>query len=185
MPHRVTEAMINWKRRLFHHDSPDRRKVRGREVGFTGRAGRVIIDDPHRLAQFEAAREPRQRLEAARAWLLKLAVNGDRAAYVRGDPAIEAAVSKAIDDAAHSVLIAAASMQRELVDLIGDAEQAPHTEVSDPKPPLQALGAPALRLVIPQMRDRRDDHAGNCDYGSQRLEPTPDPGTAPDPAGSA
>lgn len=104
---------------------------------------------------------------------------------MRGDPAIEAAVSKAIDDAAHSVCIVAASMQRELADLIGDAEQAPHTEVSDPKPPLQALGAPALRLVIPQMRDRRDDDAGNCDYGSRRLEPTLDSGTAPDPAGTA
>jgi hypothetical protein len=85
------------------------------------------------VRQFQAAREPRQRLEAARAWLLKLATNGGRAAYVRGDPAIEAA----------------ASTQRELADLIGDTEQAPHSEVSDPKSPLQALAAPALRLVFP------------------------------------
>lgn len=55
----VTETMINWKRRQFYHDSADKCHVCGSEVGFTGRAGRVIINDPYRLPQFEAAREPR------------------------------------------------------------------------------------------------------------------------------
>jgi hypothetical protein len=111
--------MVDWRKRLFHqrHDvsAP---VVRGRDVGFTGRAGRVVIDDDYRLADFQAAETARQRFYASHGWLTKLARNGERAFEELGERALLEAVDRALDAVASAQLRAAGDLKAALSSML-------------------------------------------------------------------
>jgi hypothetical protein len=136
--------MVNWRRRLFPEGGLAT-VVRGRDVGFTGKARRVVINDPYRLPDFRVASTSHQRLEAARSWLLKLAKNGRRGADDLGDPAIEQAVDKALDRAASVTLIVAADLKRTLAKLTDIAD--PEDRASSEQAPRHTAPWPTTRIM--------------------------------------
>lgn len=111
--------MINWRRRLFRQHDPGAPVVHAKDVGFTGRAGKVVIDDQYRLVDIRAAETAKQRAEAAESWLRKIARNAERGYDEIGDPAILEAVDRAFDAVASVIIIAAGELKNELRKLDG------------------------------------------------------------------
>ena len=106
--------MINWRRRLFRQHDPKAPAVRAKDVGFTGRAGQVVIDDQYRLRDIRAAATAKQRANASYDWLRKIARNAERGYDEIGDPAILEAVNKAFEAVASAIIVAADDLKSEL-----------------------------------------------------------------------
>jgi hypothetical protein len=111
--------LINWRRRLFRQHDPKTPVVHAKDMGFTGRAGKVVIDDQYRLIDFRAAATAKQRAEAAEGWLRKIARNAERGYDEVGAPAILEAVDRAFDAVASAIIIAADKLKNELRQIDG------------------------------------------------------------------
>lgn len=111
--------MINWRRRLFRQHDPKAPVVHAKDVGFTGRAGKVVIDDQYRLVDIRAAATAKQRAGASEGWLRKIARNAERGYDEIGDPAILEAVDRAFDAVASAVIIAADELKNDLRKIDG------------------------------------------------------------------
>lgn len=111
--------MINWRRRLFRQHDPEAPVVHAKDVGFTGRAGKVVIDDQYRLVDIRAAATAKRRAEAAEGWLRKIARNAERGYDEIGDPAILEAVDRAFDAVASAMIVAAGELKNELRKIDG------------------------------------------------------------------
>jgi hypothetical protein len=117
--------LINWRRRLFRQHDPKTRVVQAKDVGFTGRAGEVVIDDQYRLKDIRAAKTGKQRAEALEGWLRKVAKNAERGFDEIGDPAILDAVDRAFEAVASAIVIATDELKMELrkIDGMEDFEE--------------------------------------------------------------
>ena len=170
--------MINWRRRLFRQHDPEAPVVHAKDVGFTGRAGKVVIDDQYRLVDIRAAATAKQRAEAAESWLRKIARNAERGYDEIGDPAILEAVDRAFDAVASVIIIAAGELKNELrkIDGMEDFENRfakrrhPDIKLTELRPfPLPG-----------QPGSRSDDDALDDDWDTEpwpqlRLDLTPPP----------
>jgi hypothetical protein len=91
-----------WWRRLFDQHDPDVPLAYGRDVGLTGPAGDVVIDDDYRLASFRSATTGGELAKAAQGWLTKVVANAMRGYRALNDQAIADAVDAALDTLAQA-----------------------------------------------------------------------------------
>ncbi|MEV4569547.1 hypothetical protein AB0K12_37785 [Nonomuraea sp. NPDC049419] len=107
--------MTTWIHRLFFQNRSHRHDIAtGRELGFSGMAAEVVIDDEYRLVALRRAETPHERLEAARMYLLKVLKNGSEVAGAHDDDEVLDLADQLRHELAEHMIIAADEMKKAL-----------------------------------------------------------------------
>jgi hypothetical protein len=154
-------------RRIFRQvRNPGREPVRGADLGFTGMAARVPIDDDYRADALRAPRGSEQRLWAARDFFMKRHCNAVRLADQHDDPELREQLA-AIREALADHLVVVAHQVRNVLEELGydtaarDRGDEAGLEAAD------GSGLPALTLVRDWAPKYDDDH---CSRGTATEE---------------
>ena len=129
--------------------------VHAMDVGFTGRAGEVVIDDEYRLEGIRAAATAKQRAEASEGWLRKIAKK--RRARLRRDrrPGHPRSRRQSLHAVAAAVIIAADELKTKLRKIDGMDDFEDH--FARRRHPTVRLARTLHRFPLPGQRGPRSD----------------------------